>query len=147
MTRRTAWIALKNLVIYKARCYMLGLQQTRSQGLFSSRPLERDEERPWERDWDCNDFYIEKQSDDFMIGKLNISRPWLKMTTRQPCATADHVKTTGHNIKWNHLKWDYFNIVAWGKTDYHCKIKQTLFIQGRKPAFNVKVSSEKLILY
>ena len=38
-------------------------------------------------------------------------------------ATADHVKTTGHNINWDH-----FDILAKGKTDYHCKIKKTLLI-------------------
>ena len=57
-------------------------------------------------------------------------------------AVADHVKTTGHNIKWDH-----FEILASGKTEYHCKIKETLFIQELKPAFNVNVSSEKLMLY
>ena len=57
-------------------------------------------------------------------------------------AIADHVKTTGHNIKWHH-----FDILASGKTDYHCKIKETLLIQEFKPAFNVNVSSEKLVLY
>ena len=36
-------------------------------------------------------------------------------------AIADHVKATGHNIKWDH-----FDILAKGKTDYHCKIKETL---------------------
>ena len=35
-------------------------------------------------------------------------------------AIADHIKTTGHNIKW-----DNFDILAYGKTDYHCKIKKT----------------------
>ena len=39
-------------------------------------------------------------------------------------AIADHVKATGHNIKWDH-----FDILAKGKTDYHCKIKETFFIQ------------------
>ena len=34
-----------------------------------------------------------------------------------------HIKTTGHNIKW-----DNFDILASGKTDYHCKIKETLFM-------------------
>ena len=33
---------------------------------------------------------------------------------------ADHVKTTGHNIKWDH-----FQILTSCKTDYHCKIKET----------------------
>ena len=44
---------------------------------------------------------------------------------------------TGH-------KWDYFEILA---SDYLCKIKETLFIQELKPAFNVNISSEKLMLY
>ena len=48
-----------------------------------------------------------------MIGKPNTVRPSLK-------AIADHVKTTGHNIKW-----DNFDILAKVKTDYHCKIKET----------------------
>jgi len=48
-------------------------------------------------------------------------------------AIADHVETTGHNIKW-----DPFNILASGKTDFYCKIK---------PSLNVNVSSEKLLLY
>ena len=39
-----------------------------------------------------------------MIEKLSISRPSLKMTTIQ--IIADHVKITGHNIKWNHF--DFF---------------------------------------
>ena len=56
-------------------------------------------------------------------GKLNISRPTLKVIT-DTSAIADHVKTTGHNIKWDH-----FDILASGKTDYYCKIKETLFIQ------------------
>ena len=57
-------------------------------------------------------------------------------------AIADHVKATGHNIKWDH-----FDILAKGKTDYHCKIKETFFIQELEPAFNVNVGSEKLMLY
>ena len=56
-------------------------------------------------------------------------------------AIADHVKTTGHCIKW-----DNFDILAKSKTDYHCKIKETLFIQELEPAFNVNVGSEKLML-
>lgn len=57
-------------------------------------------------------------------------------------AIADHVKTTGHNSKWDH-----FEILASCKTDYHCKIKEILFIQELKPAFNGNISSEKLMLY
>ena len=39
-------------------------------------------------------------------------------------AIADHIKATGH-----YIKWDHFEVLASGKTDYHCKIKETLFIQ------------------
>ena len=54
---------------------------------------------------------------------------------------ADHVKTNGHNIKWDH-----FDILAKGKTDYQCKIKEALFIQELNPAFNANFVSEKLML-
>ena len=45
------------------------------------------------------------------------------------------------------VQWDHFDILAKGKTDYHCKIKETFFIQELEPAFNVNVGSEKLMLY
>ena len=57
-------------------------------------------------------------------------------------AIADHVNTTGHNIKWDH-----FDILVAGKTDYYGKIKETLLIQELKPAFKVNVNSKKLMLY
>ena len=47
----------------------------------------------------------------------------------------------------NNIKWDHFDILASGKSDYHCKIKETLFIQELKLAFNVNVSSDKPMLY
>ena len=40
-----------------------------------------------------------------------------------------------------------FDILAKGKTDYHCKIKESLLIQELEPAFNVNVGSKKLLLY
>ena len=60
----------------------------------------------------------------------------------QSFVIVDHFKTTGHNIKWDH-----FDILASNKTDYHCKVKETLFIQELQPAMNANVSSEKLLLY
>ena len=57
-------------------------------------------------------------------------------------AIADHVTSTGHN-----LKWDHFEILAKGRSDTHCKIKETLLIQELKPTLNDTVSSEKLYLY
>ena len=35
----------------------------------------------------------------------------------QSSAITDHVKTSGHNIKW-----DYFDILTSGKTDNHCSL-------------------------
>ena len=34
-------------------------------------------------------------------------------------AIADHITATGHNSKWDH-----FEILASGKTNYHCKIRK-----------------------
>ena len=60
--------------------------------------------------------------------------------TDHSSAIPDHVKTTGHIIKWDH-----FEILASGKThDYHCKVKETLFILESQPVLNANVSSEKL---
>ena len=42
-------------------------------------------------------------------------------------------------------QWDHFDILAKGKTDYHCKIKETFSIQELEPAFNVNVGSEKRV--
>ena len=79
-------------------------------------------------------------SGDFTIEKTEHFKALAKNDNSS--AIADHVKATGHNIKWDH-----FDILAKGKTDYHCKIKETLHIQELEPAFNVNVGSEKLMLY
>ena len=55
-------------------------------------------------------------------------------------AIGDHVTSTGHN-----LKWDHFDILAKGRSDTHCKIKETLFIRDLKPALNENVGSAKLL--
>ena len=47
----------------------------------------------------------------------------------------------------NGIKWDHFDILAYGKTDLHCKIKETLFIQELQPLLNANVGSERLLLY
>ena len=46
-----------------------------------------------------------------------------------PILSCDHVTSTDHN-----LKWDLFEILAKGRSDTHCKIKETLLIQELKPA-------------
>ena len=57
-------------------------------------------------------------------------------------AIADHITSTGHNIKW-----DNFDILATGRSDIHCKIKETLFIRDLKHALKENFGSEKLFLY
>ena len=57
-------------------------------------------------------------------------------------AIADYVNASGHNIKWDH-----FEILASGKSDYHRKKKEILFIKDLKPAYNVNISSETLMRY
>ena len=39
-------------------------------------------------------------------------------------ACVDHAISTVHN-----LKWDHFVIIATGRSDHHCSIKETLFIR------------------
>ena len=55
---------------------------------------------------------------------------------------ADHMTLTDHRIKWDH-----FDILATGRSDIHCKIKETLLIRDLQPALNENVGSEKLLLY
>ena len=72
-----------------------------------------------------------------MIRRLNIN---FKALT-QDChasALADHVISTCHNINWDH-----FDILATGKSELQCEIKETLLISELKP----NVGSEKLFLY
>ena len=91
--------------------------------------------------WDCNGcFFIGKTKRWLLDRKTDHFKALAKNDNTS--AIADHVKATGHNIDWDH-----FDILAKGKTDYHCKIKETLFIQELEPAFNVNVGSEKLMLY
>ena len=92
--------------------------------------------------WDCNDFYFGKTKRRLHDRKTKHFKSLTK--NDHSSAIAYHVTATGHNIKWDH-----FEILASGKTDYHCKIKKTkvYFIQDLKPAFNVNISSEKLMLY
>ena len=83
---------------------------------------------------------MEKQNVDCMTEKLNNFKGIT--STCHASAIADHVTSTGHN-----LKWDHFEILAKGRSDTHCNIKETLLIQELKPSLNDTVSSEKLYLY
>ena len=90
--------------------------------------------------WNCDEFYVGKTKRRIHDRKTEHFKALAK-SDHSP-AIADHVKTTGCN-----MKWDHFDILESGKTDFHCKIKETLFIQELKPSLNVNVSSEKLLLY
>ena len=90
--------------------------------------------------WVCDEFYIGKNKRQLHDEKIEHFK---SLTKNDHFSTiADNVTATGHNNKWDH-----FEILESGKTDYHCKRKETLFIQDLKPAFNVNISSEKLMLY
>ena len=85
--------------------------------------------------WDCNGFCIGKTKRRLHDRKTEHFKALAKNDNTS--AIADRVKA----------KWDHFDILTKGKTDYHCKIKETLFIQELEPAFNVNVGSEKLMRY
>ena len=80
----------------------------------------------------------EKRNVDFKIGKQNILKPYRALAKQEhTSAIADHIKATGHNIKWDH-----FEFILSGKTDYHCKIKEILFMLELNPTFNTDLTSE-----
>ena len=90
--------------------------------------------------WDCGSFYVgntKRRSHDRKTGHFK--------ALTQDChasAAADHVISTGHNIQWDH-----FEIMATGKSDLQCRIKETLLISDSKHSFNDNVGSERLFLY
>ena len=79
-----------------------------------------------------------KRGGEYMIEKLNIYKALTKSC--HSSAIADYIILTGH-------KWDHFQILATGRSDVHCKIKETVLIKDLNPALNENVSSEKLFLY
>ena len=56
-------------------------------------------------------------------------------------AIAHHVFSTNQRIKWDH-----FEILATGRSDMHCKIKESVFIRDLKPTLNEKVGCLRFIL-
>ena len=54
-------------------------------------------------------------------------------------AIADYTTSTGHNIRYDH-----FEILATGRSDIHCRIKESLLIKDLKPSLNENVGSEKV---
>ena len=43
------------------------------------------------------------------------------------------------------IKWNHFEILATGRSDMHCKIKESLLVRDLKPALNENVGSENFI--
>ena len=90
--------------------------------------------------WDCEDFYIGKTKRRLHDRKAEHFKALTK--NGQASAIADHITSTGHNIKWDH-----FEILATGRSDVHCRIKESLLIKDLKPSLNENMGSEKLLLY
>ena len=90
--------------------------------------------------WDRCDFYIGKTKRRLCDRKTEHFKAL--PTNCQESAIAHHISATNHNIKWDH-----FEILARGRSDLHCKIKETLLIRDLKPALNENIGSEKLYLY
>ena len=79
--------------------------------------------------WDCQDSYIGKTK-----RRLHDRKTEHFKAITSDChasAIADHVTSTGHN-----LKWDHFDILGKGRSDRDCKIKETLLIRELKPTLN-----------
>ena len=72
--------------------------------------------------WDCNEIFIGKTKRRLHDRKSEHFKALL--SNNSTSALGDHVISTGHN-----LKWDHFEILATGRSDRHCTIKETLFIR------------------
>ena len=83
--------------------------------------------------WDCIlVFKLVKPNDGFVIGKPNILRPQLLLTTQKPL----DITSTG------------ITLIFWRTAKQTTIAKsETLFIQELEPAFNVNFGSEKLMLH
>ena len=66
--------------------------------------------------WNCNFFYIGKTKRRLQDRKTEHFKA-LK-STNHASAIADHMTLTGQRIKWDH-----FDILATGRSDEQCKIK------------------------
>ena len=71
--------------------------------------------------WDCQDFYIGKTKCRLLDRKTNILKQ--PLSGCHASAVADHVTSTGHNLKWDHFTID---ILPKGRSDTQCKIKETI---------------------
>ena len=71
--------------------------------------------------WDCNDFYIGKAEKRLHDRKTEHFKALIN--GHHTSGLADHVTSTSHG-----LKWDHFEVLAKGRSDTLCKIKETLLI-------------------
>ena len=85
--------------------------------------------------WDCDSFYIGKTKRRLHDRKSEHFKALTQVGHASP-AVADHTISTGHN-----MKWDHFEILATGKSDLQCKIKETLLISDLKPSLIENISS------
>ena len=87
-------------------------------------------------------FLPRRPSVDYTIEKETRKTEHFQALTkgRRTSAIADHISSTGHNIKWHH-----FEILRTGKSNR--RIKQTLLIRDLKSALNKNVGRAKLFLY
>ena len=92
--------------------------------------------------WGCNDFSIGKTKGRLQDRKTE--QNFKAITTNyHESAIADHAFSTNHRIKWDH-----FEISGTGgRSDMHCKIKESLFIRDLTSALNENVGREKHHLY
>ena len=56
-------------------------------------------------------------------------------------AIGDHMLATGHSVDHG------FDVLASGRTNIHCLIKESLLIQENNPELNENIGSEKLWLF
>ena len=89
--------------------------------------------------WDCNAFYIGKTKRRLHDRKTENFKALTSIN--HASAVADHMTLTGQRIKWDH-----FDILATGRSDVHCKIKETLLIRDLQPLLNENVGNEKRLL-
>ena len=90
--------------------------------------------------WDCDDFYIGKTKRRLQGRKTEHLKALAKQEHKP--AVPDRMKGTGRNTKWDH-----FEVLASGKANYHCNIKEKLFKQELNPTLNTNVTSDKLSLF
>ena len=91
----------------------------------------------WFKCWDCDDFYTGKTKSWIQDRKTEHFKALTKSC--QASAIADHITSTGHNIKWDH-----FETLATGRSDIHCRIKESLLIKDLKCLWNVKLRYWKI---